>query len=122
MDNENKIGELRQKLREFVSERNWHEWQDAKNLSMSIAIEAAELMEIFQWIRTNELDDFISEQENMERVKEELADVVIYCLSMANVLDIDVSDAVLKKIEKNAKKYPADEYTSKRNNKTDVVK
>lgn len=72
---------------------------------MSIAIEASELMEIFQWISTEEAWN-INNTSEFTHLKEELSDVIIYCLSLANQLDIDVAAAIEDKIEKNSRKYP----------------
>lgn len=72
---------------------------------MSIAIEASELMEIFQWISTEEAQH-ISSTEEFTHLKEELSDVIIYCISLSNQLDIDVVAAIEDKIGKNGRKYP----------------
>ena len=95
------IQELKQLVVDFVEARDWSQFHTPKNLSMSIAIEAAELMELFQWS-----DGLSSEKEHLDRVREELADVVIYCLSMANATGIDLSDAVRNKVTDNENKYP----------------
>jgi NTP pyrophosphatase (non-canonical NTP hydrolase) len=75
-----------------------------------LAIEVAELMEHFQWITTEASRDLASDAEKKTAVAEELADVVCYALALANVMDIDVSQALTAKMEKNAKKYPAAEF------------
>jgi len=95
------IQELKQLVVDFVEARDWIQFHTPKNLSMSIAIEAAELMELFQWF-----DGLRLEKEHLDRVREELADVVIYCLSMANATGIDLSDAVRNKVKDNENKYP----------------
>lgn len=86
----------------------WNQFHSPKNLSMSIAIEATELMELFQWSNEGDIDDI-----SMNRVREELADVVIYCLSMANALELDLTTAVKAKVIANAKKYPVDRFKGK---------
>lgn len=100
------IKNIQNKIKQFVDERNWNESHNPKNLAMSISIEAAELMEIFQW-KTLEESRNINKSEEFTHFKEELADVMIYCLSMANQLDIDVADIIEEKIIKNGVKYPA---------------
>lgn len=100
------IKNIQNKIKQFVDERNWNESHNPKNLAMSISIEAAELMEIFQW-KTLEESRNIHKSEEFTHFKEELADVMIYCLSMANQLDINVAEIIEEKIEKNGKKYPA---------------
>ena len=77
---------------------------------MSLAIEAAELMEHFQWITTDASRTIGESEEKLTEVCEELSDVICYALAIANELDIDVSDALREKMKKNAIKYPADEY------------
>lgn len=98
------IKNLRDLVAAFVAKRNWKQFHTPKNLAMSIAIEAAELMELFQWTHENEPLD----GEKLVKLRHELADVVIYCLSMANVTKIDLSEAVREKMEMNARKYPTE--------------
>ncbi|MCQ4922228.1 nucleotide pyrophosphohydrolase [Tissierella carlieri] len=104
-DKDTSIQEIKEKIAKFVKDRNWNEAHSPKNLSMSIAIEASELMEIFQWLSTEEAWN-ISNTEEFTHLKEELSDVIIYCLSLANQLNIDIATAIEDKIEKNGKKYP----------------
>lgn len=99
------IQQLKDKVAKFVHERNWNQFHNPKNLAMSIAIEASELMEIFQWLSTEEAWDINNSSESTH-LKEELSDVIIYCLSLANQLDIDVTTAIEDKIKKNGIKYP----------------
>ncbi|MBF7081693.1 nucleotide pyrophosphohydrolase [Desulfallas sp. Bu1-1] len=107
-DKTTNIQELKDIVAAFVEERQWNQFHSPKNLSMSIAIEAAELMELFQWSNEGDIDDI-----SMNRVREELADVVIYCLSMANALELDLTTAVKAKVIANAKKYPVDRFKGK---------
>lgn len=104
-DKTTNIQQLKDLVASFTKERNWEEFHNPKNLSMSIAIEASELMEIFQWLSEEESWK-VMEGSEATHLKEELADVIIYCLSLANQLDIDVSRAIEDKAEKNARKYP----------------
>lgn len=99
------IQEIKDKIAKFVKERNWNESHNPKNLSMSIAIEASELMEIFQWLSLEESLN-INNSSKSVHLKEELSDVIIYCFSLANQLGIDISSAVDDKIKKNGIKYP----------------
>lgn len=107
-DKNTSIQEIKDLVANFVEERNWKQFHSPKNLSMSIAIEAAELMELFQWTNSNDLNEI-----PMDRVREELSDVIIYSLSMANALDIDIADAIRNKVISNAQKYPIDRYKGK---------
>ena len=106
-DEKIKVVELKELVRQFTSSRKWGEAHSPKNLAMSIAIEAAELMEIFQWVESDEAWEHAHHEEVAEHLGEELADVMIYCLSLANQLDIDVSHIISDKVEKNGKKYPS---------------
>ena len=95
------IRDLKSSVHEFVSDRDWHKYHTPKNLSMSIAIEAAELMELFQW-----RDAWGDSSQDMDQIRDELADVVIYGLCMANALGIDLSTAIEDKMKRNGMKYP----------------
>jgi NTP pyrophosphatase (non-canonical NTP hydrolase) len=104
------VRDLREAMRRFVAERDWEQFHSPKNLVMGLAIEAAELMEHFQWV-----DSEVSRQVGRDAAKrvaigEEMADVACYLLALANSLDMDLSDAVLDKLGKNAQKYPAEEF------------
>jgi dCTP diphosphatase len=104
------VGALRQAVAGFVDARDWQPFHGPKNLSMSIAIEAAELMERFQWLTTEEAQAAVREPDEKAAVAGELADVIVYCLSLSNALDLDVSSAVLAKLEMNEVRYPAAEF------------
>ena len=109
-DRQTSIGELRQLIERFVLERDWRQFHTPKNLTMSLAIEAAELMEHFQWLTAEESRALAGDPARLAAVAEELADVVCYALALANSLEIDVTAAVEAKMLKNAQKYPADEF------------
>jgi len=109
-DEKTPVGQLRQLVDRFVAERDWRQFHTPKNLAMSLAIEAAELMEHFQWLTAEESRALAASPEKVAAVGEELADVICYALAMANELGIDVAAAVESKMIKNAEKYPADEY------------
>ena len=109
-DAQTTVAALRQVVAAFVDARDWQPFHGPKNLSMSIAIEAAELMERFQWLTTQEAQDAVREPAERDAVADELADIVIYCLSLSNALDLDVSSAVLGKLQANEHRYPADEF------------
>ena len=92
-----KLDALRLRIDKFNKDRDWDQFHSPANLAKSISIEANELLECFQW------DE---EHYDLEEVKEELADVINYCLQMANKLDVDVIDIVNKKMDETEKKYP----------------
>ena len=107
------VAELTALVESFVAERDWQPFHDPKNLSASIAIEAAELMEHFQWLRSDELDSIQEDREKMVQIGEELADIMAYLLSCATVLGVDLSAALADKMKKNAIKYPAGKFRGK---------
>ena len=104
------VAQLRDLVEEFVARRDWHQFHTPKNLAMSMAIEAAELMEHFQWLTAEQSRAVVGEAEKLGEVGDELADVLCYALALANELGIDLSTAVRRKMAKNEQKYPADQY------------
>jgi dCTP diphosphatase len=112
-DDQTTLQELKDMVNRFVSERDWFKYHDPKNLSMSIAIEAAELLEHFQWVRTDELDAVTADPKTRQQIEEELSDIFAFLLSFANRLNIDMSEALTKKMAKNVIKYPAETYRGK---------
>ena len=109
-DTETTINALRQAVADFVDARDWQPFHSPKNLSMSIAIEAAELMEHFQWLTTQEATAAVGDPAERTAVADELADIIIYCLSLSNALDLDISSAVMGKLQTNEHRYPADAF------------
>ena len=90
------FNEVKRQVLQFTKDRNWDQFHTPENLAKSISIEAAELLECFQW----------SPDYDKEAAKEELADVMNYCIQLADKMGISIEDAIMEKIEKNAKKYP----------------
>ena len=109
-DTHTTIADLRELVRRFVDERDWRQFHTPKNLAMSLAIEAAELMEHFQWLTAEQSASVVRDPPELAAVGEELADVLCYALALANALDLDVAAAVRHKMSKNALKYPAGEF------------
>ncbi len=107
-DSKTTVAELKKIMKNFVSEREWEKYHDPKNLSMSIAIEAAELMELFQWIKNEEAMAMTKDSPLYAEACDEVSDIILYCLSLANVLKIDLASAISNKVVKNVKKYPKD--------------
>ena len=107
------IADLRQAVDAFIDERDWHPFHNAKDLAISIAIEAAELLEEFQWQDPSEVAEIRADLDARERVRQELADVLIYCLSLSNALAIDISDAIRDKLVLSGQKYPVEAYRGK---------
>lgn len=99
-----KLDLLNKEIKEFVDERDWNKFHSPANLAKSISIEANELLECFQWEENNY---------NLDDVKDELADVINYCIQMSQVLNLDIYEIVMNKLEKTRKKYPVDKCKSK---------
>jgi NTP pyrophosphatase (non-canonical NTP hydrolase) len=97
------------KIIKFRDDRNWSQFHNPKDLAISISLEAAELLELFQWNNSQE-----TMENNYQELQDELADILIYCTLMADKLDIDLDEAVKSKLEKNEQKYPVEKsYNSK---------
>jgi NTP pyrophosphatase (non-canonical NTP hydrolase) len=109
-DQTTSLAQLRETVRQFVAERDWQQFHSPKNLSMALAIEAAELMEHFQWLTIEASRELPHDPPRREAVGEELADVFCYLLALANELELDLSSTLQRKMHKNAEKYPAEEY------------
>ena len=109
-DRETKIVELRELVRQFVVERDWQQFHSPKNLAMALAIEAAELMEHFQWLSPEASRTVRDQSQKLVEVGEELADVLCYVLAMANELNIDLSTTLRRKMELYGRKYPVHEF------------
>lgn len=108
-DQRTTVSELRNRMAEFVAERDWEQFHSPKNLAMSLAIEAAELMEHFQWLTHEQVDAALAQGATRQEVADEMADVLSFLLSMANATGIDLAAAFERKMRKNASKYPAEQ-------------
>jgi NTP pyrophosphatase (non-canonical NTP hydrolase) len=93
--------QLLQTIKQFVADRNWEQFHEPKNLAISLNLEAAEVLELFQWTKDNFL-----EADKHEHLAEELADVFYWLILLSNKFDIDLFDALEKKMKQNEKKYP----------------
>jgi dCTP diphosphatase len=109
-DKETSIDELKSLIESFVDERDWKQFHSPKNISMSISIEAAELMELFQWLSLDEAKEMMKGGDVRDNAIDEIADVMIYAIAFCNRNDIDISDAIKQKMKKNIKKYPTETY------------
>jgi len=99
---------IQKKLHYFVQARNWDQFHSPKNLTMALAAEAAELLEIFQWLTEEQSKNITESEKNMALIKQELADVFIYLSRLADTMGVDIEREVLAKIELNEKKYPVE--------------
>ena len=99
---------LKEAVRRFAAERDWEPFHSPKNLVMGMAVETAELMEHFLWIENDASRRVVDDKAKLGEVADEMADVACYLLALSNSLGIDLSDAVLGKLAKNAIKYPVE--------------
>ncbi len=97
-----------QRLRAFVAARDWDQFHSPKNLAMALAAEAGELLELFLWLTEEQSTQIVELPEEMARVREEIADVQIYLLRLADKLDVDLGSAVEEKDALNERKYPVE--------------
>jgi NTP pyrophosphatase (non-canonical NTP hydrolase) len=112
-DSTTTVADLRRQMQEFVDARDWRQFHTPKNLAMSLAIEAAELMEHFQWVDNAEAAARAQDPEHRTAIGEEIADVCCYLLSLVNALGLDLSQITTDKLAKNVRKYPAAEFRGK---------
>ncbi len=102
----NELTSIRDLVRVFVAERDWDQFHTPKNLSSALSVEAAELLEHFQWLKTGEFEELGADK--LQAVKHEMADVLVYLVRLADKLDVDLGQAVEEKMVLNRAKYPAD--------------
>ena len=100
------LEELRVRISNFAKERDWDQFHSPKNLAMALIVEAGELLEHFQWLKQSE--SFELSPDKLEAVAEELADILVYLVRIADQIGVDLISATDKKIEANESKYPAD--------------
>jgi len=110
-DNKTTIETLKKQLKKFVDERDWNQFHSPKNMSMGIAIEAAELMEFFQWSDAQQSFEIFAKKR--EEIEHEIADIAVYTLMFCAENNIDLSTAIEKKMKLNAKKYPVEKSKGK---------
>jgi len=96
---------VKQELADFNAERDWDRYHNPKDLAVSISIESAELLENFQWQPASKAGEVRKDSEKLERIKDEMADLLIYLFIMSNQLDIDIASTVFDKIEKNKERF-----------------
>lgn len=114
LDREVTVGALKAAVDRFVEARDWYQYHTPKNLAMCIAIEAAEIMEHFQWQSLADSTALMADVDARAEVADELADVLIYCLSFANSTGIDVTTAIQKKLARNEVRFPVERVKGQR--------
>ncbi len=100
------VKDIQNRLAKFAEERNWDQFHSPKNLSMALAAEAAELLEIFQWLTDEQSKDIVTNEKEMALVRQEIADIFIYLVRIADKLGVNIEEAVYEKIVMNEQKYP----------------
>jgi len=105
-----KFLELSERVSNFIKEREWEKFHNPKDVAISISIEAAELLENFQWRDDEEVDKMLEDRNYLNRITEEMADVMVYLIVMSNKLGVNLIDIALKKMEKNEEKYPVSKF------------
>ena len=104
------LTELQERLKIFTNKRDWERFHSPKNLSMALSVEAAELLEHFQWL--TEAQSLSADSVDRDAVAKEIADIQIYLVMLADKLGVDIERAVQEKIDENAEKYPVDDPSS----------
>lgn len=111
------LDEVEKAVVEFRDERNWKQFHNPKDLAISISLEAAELLEVFQWSGAD-----VDVKEKKDKIEEELADVFLYCFLMADAADVNVGEIIEKKLKINGEKYPVKEAYGSRAKYTELKK
>ena len=109
-DQERKIHELKETIKNFCEERDWDQFHGAKELAVALIIESAELLEPFRFKSEEEVETLFKNPEKKEHIEDEMADVLYFLFRLAQRYDIDLSEAFERKMEKSAKKYPVDKF------------
>ncbi len=105
------LNTIRDRLRKFVNERDWNQFHNPKNIAIALSIESSELLELFQWLTDAESQEL--DKGKQREAEMELADILIYLIRIADKLDIDLLDAVAKKLEINEQRYPVSKVKGK---------
>jgi dCTP diphosphatase len=102
------IEKIAKELQQFATERDWQQFHSPKNLAMALACESSELLEIFLWLTEQESHDVVNEPITLEKIEHEVADVMLYLIRLADLLNINLPDALQNKFMLNQQKYPVD--------------
>jgi len=114
------LKKIKEKIKQFVKERDWEQYHSPKNLSMSVAIEAAELMEHFQWLTTEQSKELLKNKKKRSEIQDELADIAIFIFDFCNIFNINLERIIMVKLRKNRKKYPIKLSKGKSNKYTEI--
>ena len=105
-DHETKLHELKDKIKSFCDARDWDQFHDPKELAIALSIEASELLEHFRWKNKEEVKKIWEDPQKKEDIEDEMADILYFLVRMAQRYNLDLSEALDRKMEKNEKKYP----------------
>lgn len=115
MENSEKYQNLVIRIKKFCEDRDWSQFHDPKNLAISLNLEASEVLELYQWTKDNQL-----KPERAEKINEELADVLYWLIMLSNHYNIDLVDALDKKMDQNEEKYPVEKAKGKSDKYTEL--
>ncbi len=110
MDHKTNIHELKNKVKAFCEARDWDQFHNAKELAIALTIEASELLEIFRWKKNEEVEALFNNSKKKEEIQDEMADVLYFLLRIAQLYNLDLSEALESKLDKNNQKYPIDKF------------
>lgn len=110
VDNKTTINELKQMVKEFCEERDWDQFHGAKNLTIAMIIEVAELLEHFRWKSEKEVEELLKDPKKKELISDEVADIFYFLIRLAQTYNIDLSTALKNKMRKNMEKYPVEKF------------
>lgn len=111
----NELEQITEKILQFRDERNWQQFHNSKDLALSLSLEASELLELFQWKTSEE-----AVEKNLDKMKDELADVLIYAILFANETNLNISEIIENKLRKNTAKYPVNKSFNKKEKYTEL--
>ncbi len=109
-DQEIRIHELKEKIKDFCDRRDWDQFHNAKELAVALSIEASELLEIFRWKNPQEVSELFNDKNKKEDIEDEMADILYFLVRIAQLYNIDLTEALDRKMDKNEKKYPVDKF------------
>jgi len=115
-----KLSGLIKKIHKFRDDRDWMQFHNSKDMALALSIEASELLEVFLWKNKQEVESFIEDKKNIEKISDELADVFTFAIELADNLGIDIEKAVNKKLIKNNNKYPVEKAKGSHKKYTDL--
>lgn len=104
------LAELSRRVASFVDERDWQQFHTPKDVAVSLSIETAELLELFQWRSPDEIEELLNDDKYHDAIQDELADIMLYLVIFARRLDVDLVTAAEDKLARNEKRFPPDRY------------